>query len=164
MAHILKPDGEKVVTPFLYVVGADGGKGITCKLLGLKFFGDTLATRGIFADVHIESGFYRDTWLMWASREKSMSLASLCYTGHDDTHAFFCLTKSEKCLPKTPDELVGMFYAVTGRTDIKFGRFDCFSDWRPNVWIVDTFGKGRVFLVGGTLRTFGQPTRANLVS
>lgn len=60
MAHILKPDGEKVVTPFLYVVGADGGKGITCKLLGLKFFGDTLATRGIFADVHIESGFYRD--------------------------------------------------------------------------------------------------------
>lgn len=95
-AELLKSNGEKLSATFSYVVGADGGKGITRKLLGLKFYGDTYASRGIFADVAIDGGLERNVgcrgklllgvqleltlntqiWHLWASREKSLTMTS----------------------------------------------------------------------------------------
>lgn len=147
-AELLKSNGEKLSATFSYVVGADGGKGITRKLLGLKFYGDTYASRGIFADVAIDGGLERNIWHLWASREKSLTMTSLCYSGHDNTFGFFYIAKSEEQLPKTPDDLLKTFCSETGRTDIEFAGFRTFNDWTPNVRMVKQFSTGRVFLVG----------------
>ena len=45
---------------YTYVIGCDGGKGITRKLLGMPFLGDTDASRGLFGDIRIRGGLDRN--------------------------------------------------------------------------------------------------------
>jgi hypothetical protein len=50
-----------------------------------------------------------------------------------------------------PREAVDVVRTVTERTDLVFGDLEWFSEFRPNVRMVDKFGEGRVLLVGGSL-------------
>lgn len=87
----------------------------------------------------------------------------------DDDRFNFMIGGSEIDHAKTAssrEELLKTFYEVSGRTDIEFGellwmglwrlvqltrKHDMFSDRliRPNIRMVDRFGEGRVFIVGG---------------
>ena len=49
----------------------------------------------------------------------------------------------------TRDGIIEHFLNLTGRKDVEFGELKCASWWRPNIRMVDRFGEGRVFVVGG---------------
>ncbi|KAL1695565.1 FAD binding domain-containing protein [Schizophyllum commune] len=49
--------------------------------------------------------------------------------------------------------LIKDFYATTGRTDIELGKVKCASWYRPNIGMVDRFGKWRVFVAGDAAHT-----------
>ncbi|KAF9061453.1 FAD binding domain-containing protein [Rhodocollybia butyracea] len=46
------------------------------------------------------------------------------------------------------DALIELFYRYSGRTDYKFGELVGAGIWRPNIRMVDSFGKGRVYIAG----------------
>lgn len=48
------------------------------------------------------------------------------------------------------EELLKAFYEITDRTDVKFGDLVWVSNYCPNIRMVETFGKGRIFLAGGS--------------
>jgi hypothetical protein len=49
----------------------------------------------------------------------------------------------------TREELVKAFCNITGRQDMEFGDLIWISKYVPTIRMVDTFGKGRVFVTGG---------------
>ena len=70
----------------------------------------------------------------------------------DDTlfafHIFGKEVPHEK-LASNPGEVADLFQKVTGRTDLVYGDLEWFSEFRPNVRMVNKFGEGRVFVAGG---------------
>jgi hypothetical protein len=56
-------------------------------------------------------------------------------------------------------EIVNIFRTVTERTDLTYGDLICVSEFRPNMRMVNKFGAGRVFVVGGPFPFTSQLTR-----
>ncbi|KAJ7680011.1 FAD binding domain-containing protein [Mycena rosella] len=136
-----------------YLVGADGARGPTRKLLGLTFEGETKDTDGmVWGDVEIE-GLGSDYWHIWGK------------PGHfTRTHLRIMarpITPGEKKfgigitgLNFDPIELAdetktkAFIREQTGRTDLELGQFSWLSYFKPNMRMVNKFAEGRVFIVG----------------
>jgi 2-polyprenyl-6-methoxyphenol hydroxylase-like FAD-dependent oxidoreductase len=74
VVHLAKGSDQKETASFAYVISADGGKGITRKLLGFPFLGDTHSDRGLFGDIRVEEGLDRNYWHMWQDPGKSFNM------------------------------------------------------------------------------------------
>ncbi|MET0235797.1 MAG: FAD-dependent oxidoreductase [Kibdelosporangium sp.] len=137
----LRRDGVDEQVRVAYVVGADGGKGPTRRLLGVAFEGETRDDFSMLvADVRAD-GVDRDHWHLW--REP---MIGLCPMGGTD-HFQLTIADPDRELG-TIEELSAYFAGRTGRADIRLSGLTWLTVWRPNVRMAARFRVGRVFLAG----------------
>jgi 2-polyprenyl-6-methoxyphenol hydroxylase-like FAD-dependent oxidoreductase len=137
----LRRDGMSEQVRVTYLVGADGGKGPTRRMLGVPFEGETRDDVAMLvADVHV-TGLDRDHWHMW--REP---MIGLCPMGGTDS---FQLTIADPDRELTTiEDLAAYFAERTGRSDIGLSGLTWLTVWRPNVRMAARFRVGRVLLAG----------------
>jgi 2-polyprenyl-6-methoxyphenol hydroxylase-like FAD-dependent oxidoreductase len=119
-----------------YLVGADGGRSVVRKEIGVGFAGETLEQhRMLIADVRVP-GLDRDHWHIWAGEDGPV--LGLCPMAGTDT---FQLTTPRHDVP----DLAALVAETTGfaLTDLGWS-----TQWRANVRMVDRYRVGRVFLAG----------------
>ncbi|KAH7890340.1 hypothetical protein F5I97DRAFT_1972023 [Phlebopus sp. FC_14] len=178
-------DGERVVAQIVrrvngeevsetvdasFLVGADGAKGITRKHLGLPFLGETRDDfRLIQGDIRmVASEIERDHWHWFGTFGTNMvMLRQTNEIGPDGFH--FVLSSKEDYdvtkMANDTDLLMRCMCEITG-AKLQLIELRWSSEYRPNVRMVDKFGAGRVFLVGGTLfclALWKQPLPSNPV-
>ncbi|KAF7318435.1 FAD-binding-3 domain-containing protein [Mycena chlorophos] len=140
--------------PFDWLVGADGAHSVVRKKLGLSFLADVKAEQDMaIGDIEVD-GVERGLWHMWSSPGKTMLLRS----SHPNSNMFmFAYTSdmkdSQSELPAsglTREQFIDVFYGMTQLTpsEIQFGKDTWMSRYRPNIRMVDSMRKGRVFLAG----------------
>jgi 2-polyprenyl-6-methoxyphenol hydroxylase-like FAD-dependent oxidoreductase len=142
-AILRTPTGQQRVR-VAYLVGADGGKGPTRRLLGVPFEGQTREDVSVLvADVQA-TNLDREHWHMW--REP---MIGLCPMGGTD---YFQLTADITANPDreftTVEQLDAFVAEQTGRSDIRLSGLTWLTVWRPNVRMAARFRAGRVFLAG----------------
>ncbi|KAJ7237009.1 hypothetical protein C8J57DRAFT_1439250 [Mycena rebaudengoi] len=130
--------GETRETSVGYLVGADGARGPTRKLLGLSFEGETKDADGM--------GLGSDYWHIWGK------------PGHFTIMARPISPDGNKFGGKAKE----FIREQTGRADLEFGDFSWLSYFRPNMRMVNKFGEGRAFLVGGADFFRGQGMNTSL--
>ncbi|KAF8525870.1 monooxygenase [Hysterangium stoloniferum] len=148
---------ELVIVPWL--VGADGAKGVTRKQLKLDFLGETRTQEKIVVgDVYLK-GLDTEHVHMWT---KGPAHLILIWPGQQETGDLFSIQMAadddeRKKIVSEPNYFIDFFRSTTGRNDIEFGKMTWKSDtsfilleqtYSPNIRMVDTFGEGRVFIVG----------------
>ncbi|MEV6971759.1 FAD-dependent monooxygenase [Hamadaea sp. NPDC051192] len=147
-ALLRKENGETETVRARYLVGADGGRSVVRKTLGVGFVGETRdEERMILGDVRIE-GLERDAWRIYVNLLKRQLKVGLCPLPNTDT---FQLTAP---LPVgvEPDLSFANFQRIvaegTGRRDIVLKEVTWSSVYRVNIRMVDRYRVGRVFLAG----------------
>ncbi|KAJ7580192.1 FAD binding domain-containing protein [Mycena floridula] len=151
VAHMVSiRDGEKVAetAEFHWLVGADGASSMVRKQLNLKLLGET-RDEGytITGDIFVEKGLSTEAWHIWGSMQTQ--LFSLFAAGSNLFTFNARLVDTEKAKQITErQELIDLFYEITGRRDVEFGELRTISLWKPNIRMVDSFGRGRVFITG----------------
>ncbi len=126
-----------------YLVGADGGRGPTRRLLGVPFEGVTNEDiRMLVADVKVE-GLDRDHWHMWRNGN---DVVALCPMGGTDS--FQLVISSPDPDLSTVEQLRAAVARRTGRSDIRLSDLTWVTEWRPNIRMATKFKVGRVFLAG----------------
>ncbi|KAE9394016.1 hypothetical protein BT96DRAFT_978706 [Gymnopus androsaceus JB14] len=74
-----------------------------------------------------------------------------CLVPGQNLFSFFFRGGSDLDLVKATsnrEELIKVIHDLTGRKDIDFGELVWMSIWRPNIRMVDSFGKDRVYIAG----------------
>ncbi|KAF7793062.1 hypothetical protein EIP86_004167 [Pleurotus ostreatoroseus] len=151
VAHLVKHDGDKDVQESVqvsYLVGADGARSVVRKKLGLTFLGVTRPTEHlIVADIEI-TGLSPDYWHTWG--DFATRTVVLMPTERPNVFSVFGggVDADIQVALKDRDGLVDYILGVSNRHDLKFGEVLYFSEWRPNVRMVNKFGEGKVFVVG----------------
>ncbi|MBP2327524.1 2-polyprenyl-6-methoxyphenol hydroxylase-like FAD-dependent oxidoreductase [Kibdelosporangium banguiense] len=141
VAATLRRDGVNERVRVAYLVGADGGKGPTRRMLGVPFDGETRDDiRMLIADVRVE-GLDRDHWHLW--REP---MIGLCPLGGTDSFQLTIADPDREL--STIEQLAAYFAERTGRTDLGLSGLTWLTVWRPNVRMTSRFQVGRVFLAG----------------
>jgi 2-polyprenyl-6-methoxyphenol hydroxylase-like FAD-dependent oxidoreductase len=126
-----------------YLVGADGGRGPTRRLLGVPFEGVTTDDiRMLVADVKV-AGLDRDYWHMWRHEN---DVVGLCPLGGTD--AFQLVISNPNRVLATAEDLEDYVAERTGRPDIRLSDLTWVTEWRPNIRMATRFQVGRVFLAG----------------
>ena len=137
-------DSERVRVGWL--VGADGGRSATRRLLGVPFEGTSDETvRVLVADVRVE-GLARDTWHLWRPADDPKAMIGLCPL--PGTDAFQLTIPNPSCDLSTLETIAGYVAQRTGRADLRLTEVLWQSEWRPNIRLATRFRVGRVFLAG----------------
>ncbi|KAF7430779.1 hypothetical protein PC9H_006490 [Pleurotus ostreatus] len=147
------PDGQlhEETSNFDYLIGADGARGVVRKLLGLSFLGETRVVEHlVVGDVTVE-GLTEEYWHMWG--DASTTLVSLRPTETPTTFNFMIggLDVDHDSLAHSNEAVIRFIYAHTGKMrehGMNVKEVTWLSHYRPNIRMVDTFGKGRVFVAG----------------
>ena len=145
IATLRGPDGTEQLAAE-YMVGADGGRSLVRKELGVGFEGETWKDeRMLVGDVRVD-GLDRDHWHSWPKHPAGW--VALCPLPSTDAFQF-----QGQIAPDEPDEpALARFQQIvderTGRSDIRLHDATWLSLYRANVRMVDRFGVGRVFLAG----------------
>lgn len=147
-AVLRKESGETESVRARYLVGADGGRSVVRKTLGVGFVGETREDeRMILGDVKID-GLERDAWHLYINLLKRQLKVGLCPLPNTDT---FQLTAP---LPAgaVPDLSFETFRQIvtegTGRRDVVLREVSWASVYRVNIRMVDRYRVGRAFLAG----------------
>ncbi|KAJ6618766.1 FAD binding domain-containing protein [Mycena sp. CBHHK59/15] len=153
IAHIVKtgPDGTQVEesTKFDWLVGTDGAHSVVRKQLGLTFLGETKEDQHLaLGDIVVEEGVELGIWHIWQLPTRLMALRGAGSTSKVFMFAYTGRPAHVAEKAPTREEFIEDFYAYTGRRDVKFGEATWLSNYRPNMRMVDSFGKGRVFIAG----------------
>ncbi|KAF8981104.1 FAD binding domain-containing protein [Cyathus striatus] len=142
-------DAVKVATK--YMLGADGARGNSRKLLGLTFQGDTRDSDGmVWGDVEIDS-LTNDFWHIWGKPGHFTIMARPLEPLNPESKKFGIGITGQNFDPTelaTPEKTIGFIHNETGRTDLKFGKFTWLSYFKPNMRMVNKFQEGRAFVVG----------------
>ncbi|KAF9499613.1 hypothetical protein BDN71DRAFT_1441757 [Pleurotus eryngii] len=131
---------------FDYLIGADGARGVVRKLLGLSFLGETRVVEHlVVGDVTVE-GLTEEYWHMWG--DASTTLVSLRPTETPTTFNFMIggLDIDHDSLAHSNEAVIHFIYAHTGKMrehGMNVKEVTWLSHYRPNIRMVDTFGKGR---------------------
>ncbi|KAK1219765.1 hypothetical protein PQX77_017505 [Marasmius sp. AFHP31] len=151
VAHINKGDRAEA-TIFPWIVGAEGARSVVRKQAGLAFIGDTYAgTTLVIGDIEVTKGLEEQpvvkTWGSYGDR--MLCLRPYRKAGKD--YYWFALggtsLDSEKAASGR-DALLEIFYDIIGKQYLEFGELRNLAPWRANVRMVDSFSKGRAFVVG----------------
>ncbi|KAK0204607.1 FAD binding domain-containing protein [Desarmillaria ectypa] len=155
IAHLSYGGGapETVISDWL--VGTDGAHSTVRKQLGLAFMGESRTSDSlVVGDVHVTGGLGdRKHWPFWGDDfvRKVVSLRPF-EIEDDDRYNFMMggLDFDHDKVASSREELIKLFYEVSGRKDVEFGDLIWMGIWRPNIRMVDKFGEGRVFVAGGS--------------
>ncbi|KAJ8093956.1 hypothetical protein PM082_009839 [Marasmius tenuissimus] len=152
VAHISK-DGKEETTRFNWIVGADGARSIVRKQAGLTFLGDTYpGTTLVVGDIEVKQGFDEELSVMkfWG-KFRDRQLCMRPYRKGGQNYYFFFLGGANLDGAKVAsgrDALLESIYDIIGKRYIEFGELRNIGLWTANVRMVDSFSKGRAFLVG----------------
>ncbi|KIM53640.1 hypothetical protein SCLCIDRAFT_428502 [Scleroderma citrinum Foug A] len=135
-----------------YLIGADGAKGMTRKLLGLTFLGETRHEHLILADIRLEAKHLdRNHWHFFGEMPISMvSLRPTDELGSDGYQVLISNTARDLTHLVHNEELLVAYIkdAIGLGDDVKILEVLWLSDFRPNIRMVNRFGVGRVFVAG----------------
>ncbi|KAI0646240.1 FAD binding domain-containing protein [Trametes meyenii] len=134
-------------TRVAYVIGADGARGVTRKLIGATFEGQTKDLDGqVWADADVE-GLSADRWHLWS--EPGQFTVSIRPTHHEGGFHIGVIGINFDPIDLTdPEKFVNFIYEKIGRSDLKISNFTSMSYWKPKMRMVNKFYSGRVFIVG----------------
>ncbi|KAI0321902.1 FAD binding domain-containing protein [Amylostereum chailletii] len=134
-----------------YVVGADGAKGNSRRLLGVKLLGDAeYAGRMVIGDVEVH-GLDREHWHKFGNQPGNVVTFRPTDRSAKENVYFFAGVGPDFDFARAVDDhdyLRQFVSTVANNSDIKLGRIENVADWKPNVRMVDAFRVGRVFLAG----------------
>ncbi|KZT67147.1 monooxygenase [Daedalea quercina L-15889] len=131
-----------------YLVGSDGARGIVRKELGLAFVGETAPGRQVLIGLVEVHGLEATQWHLWGDVwNNGMGMMP---TERQSYFSFFISRADQdvRDLFADKDALRQAMRKACERDDLVFGEFDAVSLYRPNIRMVDTFGKGKVFVAG----------------
>ncbi|CDO77546.1 hypothetical protein BN946_scf184912.g45 [Trametes cinnabarina] len=131
-----------------YVIGADGARGVTRKLMGATFEGQTREEDGhVWADVELE-GLSPEFWHVWS--EPGRFTVTIRATGDQDGHFHVGIIGKNFDPGYLTDEekFVNFIYENTGRRDLQFKKFTSMNYWKPKMRMVNRLHSGRAFIVG----------------
>jgi 2-polyprenyl-6-methoxyphenol hydroxylase-like FAD-dependent oxidoreductase len=127
-----------------YLVGADGGRSIVRRQLGIPFLGATDdEVRMLLADVRVE-GLDHDYGHVWMLDDNCF-FAFTPLAGGADT---FVLNTMGPGVEPTLAGLQATLDAVSRQTDIRLRELTWATVWRSNVRLAQRFRTGRAFLAG----------------
>ncbi|PFH50935.1 hypothetical protein AMATHDRAFT_3453 [Amanita thiersii Skay4041] len=135
---------------FEYLLGADGAHSKIRKTLGLEFLGETRTEDNMaVGDIIIEGGLDEEYWHTWGDATDKMFMLRSTQEGKN-IFSLLCFGRNldRAKVTSSREEYIKEFYAVTGRTDVKFGKLIWLGQYRPNIRMVSKFHQGRVFLAG----------------
>jgi len=147
-------DGQEVpeTLSVKFLLGSDGARGVVRKMLGLTFVGQTCEEELIVTgDIYI-TGLDRQYWHFWGDASTILVNLRPVSIKNDDMAVFTFQILGKQVdrlrLLSDPKEVVDILRTVTERTDLIYGDLIWFSDFRPNMRMVNKFGAGRVFVIG----------------
>ncbi|MDN3356911.1 FAD-dependent oxidoreductase [Actinomadura sp. DC4] len=128
-----------------YLVGADGGRSLVRKRLGVAFEGETHeAERMLIADVRT-GDLDRDHWHMWADLAAQTLRAALCPLPGTDVFQF----TSPLAGAETPEPSLATFQKILAEvSDVRLTDVGWTSVYRVNIRMAERFRDRRVFLAG----------------
>ncbi|OSD07919.1 hypothetical protein PYCCODRAFT_1463192 [Trametes coccinea BRFM310] len=143
----LRKNGEELEEARVaYVIGADGARGVTRKLIGATFEGQTMeGDGGVWADVELE-GLSPDYWHVWIQPAAIVLVRAIGDVGR--FHVGIIGRHFDTTHLAEPDKFVDSIYEHTQRRDLKFKKFLAISYWKPQMRMVNKLRSGRAFLVG----------------
>ncbi|KAI0691497.1 monooxygenase [Cytidiella melzeri] len=148
---LCRKDGQesKQTIRVKYLVSAEGARSVARKELDIRFLGQTHdAMRLAIADMHLK-GVTTDYWHQFG--DIGSKAVWIRPTEHDGV--FSVMAGGKDCdvdlLSTDRQALLDTIVEVTKRDNLEFGEMVWQTSWRANVRMVEKFGKGRVFLVGG---------------
>ncbi|KAK0441953.1 FAD binding domain-containing protein [Armillaria borealis] len=142
------PTDEKEEVVAQYLIGSDGAKGNSRKLLGLTFQGETRDADGmVWGDVAIK-GLINEFWHIWGKPGHFTIMARPLSPTGDKFGIGITGQNFDPTHLADPAKAVEFIKAETGRVDLEFGEFTWLSHFRPNMRMVNKFQEGRAFVVG----------------
>ncbi|KIJ07231.1 hypothetical protein PAXINDRAFT_19571 [Paxillus involutus ATCC 200175] len=153
LAHILRRDHDEEYPETVdchWIIGADGAKGKTRKLLNLRFIGETKDDIVfITGDTRFSSqSIDREHWHIFSGGDtKSLNIRPSDEIAPDGFQ-FHMMGSGISHLMSDREALFDHIRSITTATDIEFQDLSWISDFRPNVRMVNEFGVGRVFVAG----------------
>ncbi|KAH9846386.1 FAD binding domain-containing protein [Lenzites betulinus] len=129
-----------------YIIGSDGARGPTRRLIGALFEGQTKDLDGqIWADAEVE-GLAADKWHLWSDKNVSVSARNTEREGQFHIGLVGIGFDPIEYLDK--DKFVAFIHEHTGRKDLKITNFTSLSYWKPKMRMVSRFYNGRAFILG----------------
>ncbi|KAH7912298.1 hypothetical protein BJ138DRAFT_1178955 [Hygrophoropsis aurantiaca] len=176
VAHIIKKQGDEEVTETIeasFLIGTDGARGnsllyisfgrleishvddagVTRKQLGLSFLGETRDDLHlVMGDIRLAGkGIDRVHWHQFGEMNHSMLMLRPTDEFGEDGFQYMVLSPNSQIdlakLATDKDALFQTMRDFTG-TEIEFKELIWVSEFRPNIRMVDNFGKDRVFVAG----------------
>ncbi|KAI3601166.1 putative monooxygenase [Moniliophthora roreri] len=146
--------GKQETTNVKWLVGADGGRSVVRKQLGLTFTGESHAdVTSVVGDIEVKKwpdDFDTKVWSLWGNhREKTVFICP--YVKDGKQMSFFFLGGGQvdvEGVAAHPEHIVDMLHGISGRQGIEFGALHQHALWRANVRMANKFGEGRIFIVG----------------
>jgi 2-polyprenyl-6-methoxyphenol hydroxylase-like FAD-dependent oxidoreductase len=144
-ARLISKRGEECVRA-RYLIGADGGRSLVRRALGIGFPGKTLGVRALVADVML-AGLDREAWHRFNvdSMEEQIALCPLAGTEMFQLQAPIPL---EGEIDLSAKGLAAMVAERTRRTDLRIDSISWASAYSMQARLADSYRVGRVILVG----------------
>ncbi|VDB90126.1 unnamed protein product [Peniophora sp. CBMAI 1063] len=145
----LNVSGEEEVVNAKYLLGTDGAKGVTRKLAGINFLGESKQDIGmLIGDVEM-SGPDRKVWHKFQDARGNWLMA---YPRHDSETVFFVASFGPDLdISRTASDhnlLKEWVHSLSKDSSIEVGKTVALGEWRLNVRMADDFRAGRVLLAG----------------
>jgi 2-polyprenyl-6-methoxyphenol hydroxylase-like FAD-dependent oxidoreductase len=144
-ARVVGSRGEERIRA-RYLIGADGGRSLVRRALGIDFPGQTLGVRAVVADVSL-TGLPRSAWHTFNS-ESMASQISLCPLAGTDLFQLLAPIPLEGEVDLSAQGLTALVANRTRRKDICIGAVPWASVYNLNARLADRYRVGRAFLAG----------------
>ena len=143
-AQLVTPEGEQTLHA-RYLVGADGGRSLVRRILGIGFPGKTLGVRAIVADVVLE-GLSREVWHQFGGGDAGPM--AICPLAGTDLFQIQAPVPLEGDIDLSAAALAERVALHTQRPDITVHSVAWSSTYNMNARLADRYRDGPVFLVG----------------
>ncbi|VCU69026.1 Pentachlorophenol 4-monooxygenase [Pigmentiphaga humi] len=144
-AHVAGSAGKETIHA-RYLIGADGGRSLVRKILGVDFPGKTLGVRAIVADVML-TGLDRDAWHQFNDGDVAKMVA-ICPLAGTDLFQIQAPMPPVEHADLSAAGLTALIARRTGRKDITVHSVSWASDYQMSARLAERYRIGRVFLVG----------------
>uniref|UniRef100_A0A0W0F4M6 Uncharacterized protein n=1 Tax=Moniliophthora roreri TaxID=221103 RepID=A0A0W0F4M6_MONRR len=150
----LMKHGKQETTTVKWLVGADRGRSVVRKQLGLTFTGESHADiTSVIGDIEVKKWpdeIDPKMWSLWGNQKEKSAI--ICPYVKDGKQMTFFLMGGEQMdvegVAANPERIINMLHDISGRKGIEFGALYQHAPWRANVRMANKFGEGRVFIVG----------------